>query len=359
MTAYTEEERALIWLCACSGLEVRECCTLFRAADGDPVKLFREFEKFAGPVIKKERNGLYKEGNCQTREEELSAALAHMERCGYFAVTAVSADFPEPLVYADPPLVLFGQGRRELLKRQMFCIVGSRTTPSWAFKLGTALSEALSREFVIVTGLAEGGDLAAVRGALGSGNLVSVLPCGLDECYPADHTEIKREIAKKGLLLSERPFAEKVRPGAFQARNRILAGLSVGTLVLSAGEKSGTLITAGKALQYGRDVFAIPYNPGIVQGVGCNNLIKAGACLVSGAEDILAAYGKEAPSAAPEGLTEDEAQALSVLRQEGELHAAVLAEKLGKPAFEVAAILSSLELKGLAAKSGGNRYAIV
>ena len=190
-----------------------------------------------------------------------------------------------------------------------------------------------------MTGLAEGGDLSAVRGALPCGKIVSVLPCGLDECYPAAHASVKEEIVRSGLLLSEYPFREKTRKYSFHARNRILAGLCKGVLVLSAGEKSGALITANTALEYGRDVFAVPYNPGIAQGIGCNGIVPQ--------------EEKTVP------LAPEEERLYGILREEGELHTAVLAERAGLPVYETAAVLSALELKGLVVKAGGNRYSCV
>lgn len=349
---YDPDRQALIWLAACTDLERRERVALLRAA-GSPAKLFRDFEKIFAQVIKKEPNGVYKEGE---RRRALARAIEDLERKGRFAVTVLDPDYPAPLKAADPPVVLFGEGNRALLQEKMFCIVGSRTTPPWAEAQGKKVASELTRSFVIVTGLAEGGDCAAIRGALPEGRLVSVLPCGLDECYPAAHSSLKREIARKGLLLSECAPNEKVRRYSFHARNRILAGLAEGVLVLSAGEKSGALITANDAAEYGRDVFAFPYSLGVASGVGCNELIKKGAFLATGAEDILQNYGISAQPAARAALTETEKKVLGVLGTGEELHTAVLSERLGMPVYELIAVLSALELKGLAVKSGGNRY---
>ncbi len=290
---------------------------------------------------------------------EADRLIASLREKGIFLVTVLSEDYPEALRFAsDPPLLLYGMGRRELLKARKFCIVGSRITPPWAEKVGRRLSEELSERFAIVTGFAEGGDAAAVAGAMPSGNLIVVLPCGIDSCYPAAHASLKeRVLASKGLILSEYGPETATAKWAFPQRNRILAGLSEGVLVLSAGRKSGALITAGRALDCGRDVFALPYNVGISQGEGCNGLIKAGAYLVTSSADIFAVYGietKEREEAAPEG---DEGRILTYLRENGETHVAALAEALQLRIFETSALLSSLEIKGLVTKSGGNKYA--
>ncbi len=283
--------------------------------------------------------------------------FAFLEKKNYFAVTIASSDYPEALKATDEaPLVLFGAGNRELLKKRKFCIVGSRITPSWAEAVTKRISGELSETFTIVTGLAEGGDRAAIDGAIGSGNLITVLPCGLDECYPAAHYALKDKIEKGGLLLSEYFFGEQARSYSFHARNRILAGLSEGVLVVSAGARSGTSITAGKALDYGRDVFALPYNVGVRQGEGCNALLKKGAILVTDPEDILSYYGIEKKKRVSVLLSAEEEKVLNVLREEGELHAAVIAERTGLKIYEATAALSSLEIKNLAVKAGGNRY---
>lgn len=351
---YTAEETAVVWLAAFSGLDPLRQIEVLRAV-GDPGKLFDE--KFPVPVINERAEGVYKEGSPAIRRKQTEEFLGDLAKKGYFAVTAASGDYPEALKFADSPLVLYGRGNRALLGEPKFCIVGSRLTPPWAEKLGSRMAEALTERFVIVTGLAEGGDLAAIRGALPSGRLISVLPCGLDECYPAAHSALKEEIAKSGLLLSEYLPGETARKYSFLARNRILAALSKGVLVLSAGRRSGALITAHDALDLGREVFAIPYNPGIAQGEGCNKLLKEGAYVCTEEKDIFDCFGMVAGEKKIQTLGAQEAEALEIIAEAGELHAAVVAERMGCRIHEAAALLSALELKGLVVKVGGNRYA--
>lgn len=351
---YTEDEKALIWLCRFTNTEPHERSLLVRAASS-PCELFLHYERYVKFLHGREENV----GSVEMRRHKLETFLKELDRKDYFAVTAVSDDYPEQFKSADPPIVLYGAGRRELLKKRMFCIVGSRITPTWAQTLGMRIAETLSQSFVIVTGIAEGGDLSAVRGALKSGNLICVLPCGLDNCYPAAHENYKQEIQRVGLLLSEYAPGEKAKKYSFHARNRILAGLAEGTLVLSAGEHSGALITAYDAVDYGRDVFAFPYNPGVAQGVGCNELLKKGAYVCTGVQDILETYHLREETSARAALSPQESEIYGILREEGEMHAAVLAERTGLAVYEVAAILASLELKGFAVKSGGNKYSSI
>lgn len=311
------------------------------------------------PVIERAVKRVYKDETPPSARER-EAAVARMEEAGIFAVTLLSADYPAALAaIPDPPPVLYGMGNRALLQRRKFCIVGSRILPAWAEKTGRTIAEALSKRFAVVTGFAEGGDRAAIDGAIASGCLICVLPTGVDIAYPAAHTALRREIAKRGLLLSEAAPGAKAQKFSFYARNRILAGLSEGVLVLAAGERSGTLITAHRALDYGREVFALPHNVGAAQGVGCNEMIKAGAWLCTSAKDVFAAFGMETEESPAAVLSEREQRLLSVLRETGGQHIAVLAERAGIPVFEASAVLSSLEMKGLAVRAGGNRYSPV
>lgn len=356
----TAEEKALIWLCSLSGLEYRDRVALLLAAKKDPLRLLEEWEKFSSLLIKTGKSGLYmKERSARLRQAD--AFAEELERKGRFAVTPMSEDYPrkEFADFSDPPLALFGEGNRSLMRTRKFCVVGSRITPPWAEKKGREIASALSERFTIVTGLAEGGDCAAIAGALPSGKLVCVLPTGLDNCYPAAHAALKAKIGRSGLLLSEYPPGEGAKRHSFRARNRILAGLSEGVLVVSAAERSGTLITANAAFDHDREVFALPHNVGASHGEGCNELIKRGARLTTNAEDVLSVYGFHAPRRDTAELSPQEAAVLGVLRESGELHVTAIAERAGIKIYEASAVLSSLEIKNLAVKSGGNQYSAV
>lgn len=356
MATYSAAEKAIVWLCANGGLDNGERVALLRAAK-NPANLFADWENISRSVIKTEKLGVYNnDGASLLREAE--GYLAKLERAGYFAVTLVSEDYPSELKQIpQPPLALFGAGNRALLTKRKFCIVGSRVTPPWAEKQAKEISRALSEQFAVVTGFAEGGDRAAIDGAIGSGNLICVLPLGLNGCYPVSHASLKEQVKKSGLLLSEYPPDEQLRKYNFHARNRILAGLAEGALVVSAkARNSGALITANYATEYNKDVFAFPYNLGAAQGTGCNELIKQGAYLVTEAEDILSCYGMKGTQKQQIELSSTEEKVLAVLREAGEEHAAVIASRAEIPLYEALAALSSLELKGLAVKAGGNRY---
>jgi DNA processing protein len=166
-------------------------------------------------------------------------------------------------------------------------------------------------------------------------------------------------VEERGLIISE--YQPQVKPLRyyFSMRNRIIAGLSKGTLVVSAAKKSGALITANYALDYGRDVFAFPYNVGVTTGEGCNALIKKGAALAEGAQDILQNYGIEDVEEESIILTEEEDKLLTFLRDEGESHLEMMARAIEKKSFQILPICSSLEIKGLIVKTGGNKYTAV
>jgi len=353
---YTAEEKAIVYLTALTGFDKNERNALLSVAKSAE-ECFNRLEKIVPAVIKPEKKGLYN-SDCVSRERETDAFLKELGRKGYFVVTVASPDYPGRLkAIPDAPPVLYGKGNRALLQKKMFCIVGSRVTPPWAIEQAKKISERLSEHFVIVTGLAEGGDLAAIIGAQASGNLISVLPNGLDECYPAAHASLKERIAENGLLLTEYPPKEKTKTYSFQYRNRILAGLAEGVLVVSAGEKSGTKITAKHAVEFGRDLFAFPYNIGVKQGEGCNTLLKNGATLVTEAKDVLSFYGFAETEREKTVLSESEELCYKIIKDLGEAHLAVIARRAGMQIFEAASVLSSLEIKNLVVKAGGNRYA--
>ena len=279
----------------------------------------------------------------------------------FLTIERGSALYPAALqTLADPPGTLYAIGNIELLKERCFTVVGSRRTPEHARKTCEGLVKELSYTFCIVTGVADGGDVAAIKGALnGSGKVICVHAGGLDE-LPSANAELLRQVAEKGLLLSPYPLNTPVRNFSFEYRNKLLAALGEGTLLVSAGEKSGTLITARHAKGFKKTVFAFPYPPNAAQGVGCNALIKEGGRLTERAEDILSVFGIEQKTQAQAVvLTDLEERALIALKDLQEAHALEIAKAVGVPPFRIGAVLSALEMKGVAVALGGNRYAAV
>lgn len=200
-------------------------------------------------------------------------------------------DFPSALQHIeDPPIVLFTQGCSELLTMPLaLAIVGSRNPSPQGARDANAFASALAQSgFVIVSGLASGIDTAAHEGALSTGGAtIAIVGTGLDRVFPTHNAELAGRIGQSGLLISEYVLGSPPLAAHFPQRNRIISGLTVGTLVVEAALKSGSLITARMALEQGREVFAIPGSIHSPIAKGCHQLIKQGAKLVESAHDIL------------------------------------------------------------------------
>jgi DNA processing protein len=261
---------------------------------------------------------------------------------------------------SDAPEKLYALGNTSLLRERKFAIVGSRRTPTNALKLGEEIAKTLSSSFVILTGTADGGDTAAIEGALkGSGRVICLLAGGFS-ALPQYNLALLERVAKRGLILSPHPYDTEVRAFSYEYRNKLLAKLCEGVLVLGAGEKSGALITAKYAKEYEKKIFAFPYPPNAAAGVGCNRLIKQGGYLTEEAEDIARVLGLDLSKAEKAvALTADEEKIYGVLQELSEGHIAEISEKAGIPSFKARALLSSLEIKGVAVAVGGNRYSVV
>ncbi len=189
---------------------------------------------------------------------------------------------------ADPPLLLYAQGRVELLSAASIAVVGSRNPSAQGSDNARAFAKHLSQAgLTVVSGMALGIDGAAHDGALaGAGSTIAVMGTGADRIYPARHRALAHRIASEGLLLTEFEIGTPPLAENFPQRNRIIAGLARGTLVVEAALPSGSLSTARAALEAGREVFAIPGSIHSPQSRGCHALIKQGAKLVESAEDI-------------------------------------------------------------------------
>ena len=259
---------------------------------------------------------------------------------------------------SDAPDALYAVGDTSLLQAQKITVVGSRRTPAYALKIGAQIAKDLSPSFVIVTGTADGGDGAAIEGALsGEGRVICLLAGGFS-AIPQGNLPLLKRVAERGLLLSPRAYEMPVRVFSYEYRNKLLAALGEGTLVLGAAEKSGALITARYAKQMQKPIFALPYAPGAAAGAGCNALLKKGAYLTENAADVLEKFGMEQAAAKPNvTLTADEEKMYEALKDMSEGHLSELAQKAGVPPYKARAVLSALEVKGLAVSLGGNTFA--
>lgn len=230
------------------------------------------------------------------RTARIARALEWVDQSGRSVITLADPSYPRQLLQIpDPPVLLYVIGQVRLLGADSLAIVGSRNaTPQGvtnAERFARAMSEA---GLVIVSGLALGIDAAAHRGGLaGSSSTIAVLGCGADVVYPPDNKLLFARIAETGAIISEYPLGTPPARENFPRRNRVIAGLSRGCLVVEAAFASGSLITARFALEQGREVFAIPGSIHSPLSKGCHALIKQGAKLVESAQDVLEELGHD------------------------------------------------------------------
>jgi DNA processing protein len=295
---------------------------------------------------------------------------ASVEASGLRIVTAFDPEYPASLAeIADPPFLLFALGRLDRLKLPAVAVVGSRNATRYGRDVAARLARDLSQAGVtIVSGFARGVDAAAHEAAReGPGGTIAVLGCGLDVNYPPEHARLKEAMAATDLLLSEFPPGAEPRPQNFPIRNRIIAGLAVGVVVVEASRRSGSLITARLAADFGRDVFAVPGSVFSETSMGAHELLRDGAILCRGAEDVLAelfpSVGAPAGHAAggpklSADLSPEATRLYETLRREESLSAEELAQSLDLPAATVLAGLFELEGAGLAVCDAG-RYGAV
>jgi DNA processing protein len=193
---------------------------------------------------------------------------------------------------SEPPWILYYRGRSELMNTPCIAVVGTRNPTAYGRKMAEQFSEELSAARIcVISGLAKGIDGAAHEGALREpGSTIAVLGCSIDHMYPPENKWLYQIIADKGLIISEYPLNTKSHPGLFPQRNRVIAGLSLGVVVVEAALQSGSLITADQAMDESRDVFAVPGPLSSPKSQGTIALIKQGAKLISCVEDILEEY---------------------------------------------------------------------
>ncbi|MGA1208431.1 MAG: DNA-processing protein DprA [Gemmobacter sp.] len=231
-------------------------------------------------------------------EAEARAELAAGRAAGAFLLRADDSRYPARLHdLPDAPPVLWCMGEAALLGRPMVALVGARNASSVGLRMARRLAEGLGAAGAVVgSGLARGIDAAAHAAALGRGT-VAVMAGGVDSIYPPENAELAAAIAAQGLRLSERPPGTEARARDFPARNRIVAGMALGVVVVEAAVRSGSLLTARDALDLGRAVMAVPGHPVDPRAGGCNQLIREGATLVRDAADVLEALAEVLPVA--------------------------------------------------------------
>jgi DNA processing protein len=293
--------------------------------------------------------------------------LAAVVGSGSWATCRHDELYPEALHdLGDAPAVIFGRGRAAILgelgREAAVTVVGSRRPSRYGRELATELGSGLAAAgFAVVSGLALGIDSAAQTGALQAGLTIAVLGCGVDVPYPPRSARLYEEIVERGLVIGELPPGTEARRWTFPARNRIMAALGAMTVVVEARERSGSLITAEMAEDLNREIGAVPGLVGTSPAAGTNGLIRDGAYLIRGAEDVLdtllgpGVSKRSTPTAFGPALEPKLTEVLDLIER-GATSSDALARTSGFDPGPLAAALLGLELSGYVRRSGDGRY---
>lgn len=359
MKKLTNAEMCLVWLDSFAGLEYKHKLEIFNLIKGKEniSSVICDAKEY---ITKNVGEDAFKTITNSTNSEYLKSIMSQMERNDIVPITICSDDYPELLKDLPlAPLVLYASGDVSLLNENCFAVVGSRKSPQLSLNITKDYVNALiDANFTVVTGIADGIDKVVLETVLSkNGKVISVTAGGFNCVYPKTNQSLFDKVKEKGLILSEQPLGVQPKPYMFPVRNRIIAGLSKGVLVVSAGKRSGTIYTAEYADEYSRDVFAVPYSVGVSSGEGTNDLIKRGAILTDSPTDILTHYGIEPNVENQIELTDSENQIIHLLK-DGEMHIEKIALKLNKKIFEITPIVASLEVKGCICRAGINVYSL-
>ena len=372
-----------VWLSCVTGVRPLVKYRLAQAMDG-PERIFfakREELLAAEPLLQTAEADKLADKSLERADK----ALRFCQERGIAVLTMQDAAYPERLRHIpDPPAVLYVWGKLPPVDEGMLlAVVGTRKATPYGIKMAAALGRDLAQGgAVVVSGLAEGCDSAAMEAALRAGGVtVGVLGTAIDQVYPAKNRKLFEEVRARGALVSEYPPGARTFPADFKARNRIITGLSLGVAVVEAPLRSGTRSTADHALEQGRDVFAVPGNADAAASAGCNELIAQGATPVVNGAAILRAYGgrtdllRQEPAEIPIkkeidkpkdivyiDLTDKQARLPAAQRQvleamtRPDMHADEIIEAAGLTARETLAALTMLQLAGYVSQGAGKRY---
>jgi DNA processing protein len=296
---------------------------------------------------------------------DLDQELEKVAAVGAHLLTWESPGYPRLLrEISDPPPVLYVKGMITEEDAWAVAVVGTRRASPYGREVTRRLTTVLARSGItIVSGLARGIDAEAHWATLrAGGRTIAVLGCGIDQVYPPEHRKLAEEVIAHGALVSDYPLGTRPEGSNFPPRNRIISGLSLGVLVTDAGVRSGALITADFAAEQGRDVFAVP---GSILARGCagtNALIRDGAKVVLGPEDILEELNLTMVAEQAEArqvLPADATEAALLARMSAEpTHVDELRQQVGLPIAQVTSTLALMELKGMIRQVGGMKYVV-
>lgn len=366
------DQALLAWLSIsfCPGVGVTLANRLVRECGSPEKVLSAELEQLLAVegVSKKVAQKLLDPTRQRSARQKALEELGVLRTGGYTLLHPADNRYPARLLHiGDPPALLYCHGNVESLRKPAVAIVGSRAATSYGRRVSFELARELARRGIgVVSGMAMGVDGEAHAGAMaGGGTTIGVLGCGIDVVYPPQHADLFKEVVSQGLLVSEYPPGTIPDGYRFPERNRIISGISLGTVVIEASLKSGSLITAKLALDQGREVFAVPGRIDSPRSRGTHRLIQEGAKLVTGVEDILEELdlsGKLAGDASPAAeaeerleLPQEEQHLLSLL----DVYPVAIDELVAESRLDAAAVfqlLLALELKGKVRQLPGQMY---
>jgi DNA processing protein len=303
--------------------------------------------------------------------DAIEREVAEVERIGARYLFIARGLYPSLLAQVETaPPALIVKGELKLLERRAIAVVGARNASAAAVRFARELCHDLvQRDVAVVSGLARGIDTAAHVGSI-EGGTIAVIAGGIDVHYPPENEALQKAIGERGLLVAEQPPGTEPRARHFPYRNRIIAGLAQGTVVVEAAPKSGSLITARLAADFGRDVMAVPGSPLDPRAQGCNQLIRDGATLIQSAADVLESLGPYGGRVAQPEARYDGA-AIGSDASDGDRAAVVsllgptavpideLIRQSGQPPAIVSTVLLELELAGRIERHAGGRVSLV
>jgi DNA processing protein len=372
-----ELDASLSWLALAltPGLASRLSARLLREF-GSPEEVFRaplpklEACRLPAPVAQ----AVFKKQSFKRAEKEL-ALTRRIDRCRL--VNWTDAEYPQTLLQIyDPPVMLYVRGDAQVLNLPGISIVGTRRPTLY----GTQMAERLGRELaarglIVVSGMARGIDAIGHQGAMAvNGRAIGVLGTGVDVCYPKENRKLYEKVLERGAILSEFPLGTHPAPENFPIRNRIVAGMPLGVVVVEGAQYSGSLITARLAMEFGREVFGVPGNVTQPVSFAPNQLIKQGAKLVTNGADVIeelptpvraALVQAEQPETeqrnllAAASLNSSEKKIYDLLSTDEPKHIDEIVERSGLNSSEVLATLFELEMKGIIRQTPGKQFSKV
>ena len=362
---YTQNERNLIWLDSLNLMHKKRDCLLELLETTGEESFILGFKKVLPKISEVLSQKEIEDIDKKLSENYIEKIIDAHDNLGIEIISRDSAKYPELLLnILDAPLVLYIMGNAGVLSQKCIGIVGTRRPTRYGREMCQFFTKKLSDAgLVCVSGLAFGIDTVVAQTAVdNNAPTIAVLAGGLDNIYPAQNYNLAEDIVKNGgAVISEYPISVRPQAYSFLDRNRIISGLSLGTIVIEAGEKSGALKTANDAIEQNRELFVLPGNINSYASVGCNNLIrKLPDCFTISPEDVCYKlninFKEQAENRVVEQLSLEENLVLSALEGE-ELNLDDLCENTQISGKDIIGVLSGLEIKGIIKRLPGNYYA--